>query len=41
MDCGRFKDGTMQEFYENGVFIGMTKILQQWGLTHEAKLKAE
>jgi hypothetical protein len=41
MDSGKLKDGTTQEFYENGVFIGMTKILQERGLTNEAKLKAE
>jgi hypothetical protein len=41
MGAGKFEDGTTQEFYEDGVFIGMTKILQQWGLTNEAKLNAE
>jgi len=41
MDSGKFANGATHEFYENGVFIGMTKILQQWELTNEAKLKAE
>jgi len=41
MDFGKFANGATHEFYENGVFIGMTKILQQWKLTNEAKLKAE
>lgn len=30
-----------EDLDENGVFIGMTKILQERGLTNEAKLKAE
>ena len=37
MAAGKYTDGSLQEFYED-VFIGMTKILQQWGLTEEAKL---
>jgi len=46
MAAGKYTDGSLQEFYEDGspqkfyedVFIGMTKILQQRGLTEEAKL---
>ena len=40
MASGRYADGTPHEFYEDGIFIGMTKILQQRGLTEAAKLNA-
>ena len=42
MPPGKFADGQPHDFYDgNGVFKGMTKILQECGLTEEAKLKAE
>jgi transposase len=41
MDSGTYADGSVHEFYQNGVFIGMAKILEQRGLTTAAKLKAE
>ena len=42
MPPGKFADGQPHDFYDgNGVFKGMTKILQERGLTEEAKLNAE
>lgn len=42
MAPGKFAEGQPHDFYDgNGVFKGMTKILQERGLTEEAKLKAE
>ena len=42
MSPGKFADGTPHNFYnEDGVFKGMTRILQERGLTNEAKLNAE
>jgi len=41
MPPGKFSDGEPHDFYNNGVFKGMTRILQERGLTEEAKLKAE
>jgi hypothetical protein len=42
MGPGTFADGTPQSFYnENGTFKGMTRILQECGLTTESKLKAQ
>jgi hypothetical protein len=42
MGPGQLPDGTPQPFYDgNGVFKGMTKILQEHGLHEESKLPAE
>jgi hypothetical protein len=42
MGPGKFIDGTPQSFYTlNGTFKGMTKILEERGLTKESKLKAQ
>ena len=41
MPPGKFSDGEPHDFYDNRVFKGMTRILQEHGLTEEAKLKAE
>jgi hypothetical protein len=42
MGPGTFADGSPHPFYdENGTFKGMTKILQERGLTEESKLNAQ
>ena len=41
MGPGQFPDGWPQSFYDsNGVFIGMTRILEEHGLVAESKLKS-
>jgi len=41
MGPGQLPDGQPQSFYDsNGVFIGMTRILEERGLVAESKLKA-
>lgn len=42
MGPGKFADGSLQNFYNAaGIFKGMTVILEERGLTEEAKLRAE
>jgi hypothetical protein len=41
MPPGKFSNGRPHDFYDNGIFKGMTRILQERGLTEEAKLRAE
>ena len=42
MGPGRLPDGSAQPFYDgNGVFKGMTRILQERGMHQESKLRAE